>query len=199
MTAAAPRARPTPPVPAGTGHRILDAAAVDRCCWRLAHELQERRPALEAVVLCGIRSRGVPLALRLAEAVRRQGARPPQVASLDVGPYRDDRRRRLTTSPPAPAPGLDRRAVEGRVVVLVDDVLFHGRTARAALQAVHQLGRPEAVELLVLVDRGHRQLPLRATYVGRNLPTREAEHVAVRLRELDGEDGVDLLGSEPAR
>ncbi|HVA21906.1 MAG TPA: bifunctional pyr operon transcriptional regulator/uracil phosphoribosyltransferase PyrR [Candidatus Micrarchaeia archaeon] len=182
---------------ASAPHRALDAGAIDRCCWRLARELQERHPDLSWVVLAGIQRRGVPLALRLAAAVADQGAAPPPVASLDVGPFRDDRRR--ARGRPAPAVArLAHGTVDARVVVLVDDVLFHGRTVRAALQAVHALGRPRAVELCVLVDRGHRQLPLRATYVGKNLPTAESEHVAVRLREVDGVDGVDVESLWPA-
>ncbi len=196
MTAPAASLRPA----ATAGHRVLDRAAIDRVCWRLARELCERHPDPGVLVLCGIHRRGVPLARRLAELVRGQDGSRITVAALDIGPFRDDRTpvgRAPATTPAVPP--LAHAAVEGRVVVLVDDVLFHGRTVRAALQAVHAVGRPEAVELCVLVDRGHRQLPVRATYVGRNLPTRETEHVAVRLREVDGEDGVDVAPQWPSR
>jgi len=196
--AAAPRA-------ATPSHRVLDAPAIARCCWRVARELQERHPDSAGLCLCGIQRRGVPLALRIADAVRQQGGTPPAVAGIDVGPFRDDGPARRTTLGGAAGaveptvPALAAAAVEARTVVLVDDVLFHGRTVRAALEAVHALGRPALVELCVLIDRGHRHLPLRATYVGRNLPTAETEHVAVRLREVDGEDGVDIAPAWPGR
>ncbi len=169
---------------------LTGEAELGRILWRLSKELQERHPG-EELVLCGIITRGAHLARRLSRLVQEQGGPDWRAVSLDPGPYRDDR--------PRPAQGMDRPAaatrddVEGHHLVLVDDVLFHGRTARAALAALAALGRPLSVELLVLVDRGHRELPLRATYVGRNLPTSEAERVQVRLRESDGEDGISLL------
>ena len=175
---------------------MVDGAGLDRLVWRLARELQERRPAGGTAVLCGIRSRGEPLARRLRDTIARQGGGDWPAVGVDVGPYRDDAPR-----PPLAADGLlapaSRADIQDRVVVLVDDVLFHGRTARAALAALAQVGRPGAVELCVLVDRGHRELPVRATYVGKNLPTAPAEHVAVRLRETDGQDGLYLLPTWP--
>ena len=172
---------------------------LERVLWRLARELQERHPGGERVTLCGIATRGVHLAARLAGLVEAQGGGRWLAVALDTGPFRDDNPRasRADVQGDAPLPPADRAAIDQRVVVLVDDVLFHGRTARAALVALAGLGRPLAVELLVLVDRGHRELPLRATYVGRNLPTRVDERVRVRLRECDGEDSITLLREEP--
>ena len=172
---------------------------LDRILWRLARELQERHPGGDRVTLCGIATRGVHLAARLAGLVEAQGGGHWLAVSLDTGPFRDDNPRVPGAGVPgtAPLPPAGRAAIDQRVVVLVDDVLFHGRTARAALAALAGLGRPLAVELLVLVDRGHRELPLRATYVGRNLPTRVDERVRVRLRECDGEDSITLAREEP--
>ncbi|MFZ0995744.1 MAG: bifunctional pyr operon transcriptional regulator/uracil phosphoribosyltransferase PyrR [Candidatus Dormiibacterota bacterium] len=174
---------------------LLDAAELQRTLWRLSRELQERHPEGE-VVLIGILTRGAFLAARLLELIRSQGGSNWTGSVLDVGAYRDDGARNSSPGtlslPLTPATA---ESVRDRVVVLVDDVLFHGRTGRAALGALADLGRPRAVELLVVVDRGHRELPLRATYVGRNLPTSESERVLVRLREVDGRDAV-LLQSD---
>ncbi len=171
---------------------------LERVLWRLARELQERHPGGDQVTLCGIATRGVHLAARLAGLVQAQGGGQWRAVSLDTGPFRDDNPRAAGAGAQggAPLPRADRTAIDQRVVVLVDDVLFHGRTARAALVALAGLGRPLAVELLVLVDRGHRELPLRATYVGRNLPTKVDERVRVRLRECDGEDSITLVREE---
>ena len=179
--------------------RLLDAEGVARTVLRLAHEVTERHPDPAAVVLAGVRTRGVPLAQRVAAAVERLSGARPQVGELDLRAYRDDRPR--PTQPPAgswsstgaeAAPSLD-----GVPVVVCDDVLFTGRTVRAALDAIADHGRPAAVELLVLVDRGHRELPVRATYVGKNVPTAVGERVAVRLREVDGVDGAWLVEAQP--
>ncbi len=172
---------------------------LERVLWRLARELQERHPGGDQVTLCGIATRGVHLAARLAGLIGAQGGGRWLAVALDIGPFRDDTPRvpGAAVQGSAPLPAADRAAIDQRVVVLVDDVLFHGRTARAALVALAGLGRPLAVELLVLVDRGHRELPLRATYVGRNLPTRVDERVRVRLRECDGEDSITLVREEP--
>lgn len=168
-------------------HELLSAADVARTVARMAHQIIERT-APEPVVLLGIHTRGVPLAHRLAERIREFGGTVAGVGTLDVTLYRDDLRRRPTRplqTTDLPAVGLD-----DALVVLVDDVLYSGRTVRAALDAVREYGRPRAMQLAVLVDRGHRELPIRADYVGKNLPTSRAEEVAVRLAETDGSDAV---------
>ncbi|HUZ26391.1 MAG TPA: bifunctional pyr operon transcriptional regulator/uracil phosphoribosyltransferase PyrR [Streptosporangiaceae bacterium] len=173
---------------------VLGAAEIRRALTRIAHEILERTDGAADVVLLGIPTRGVPLAHRLADRLSQaehgaeHGLVP--VGSLDVTMYRDDLRLRPartlghTDVPPA--------GIDGRIVVLVDDVLYSGRTVRAALDALVDLGRPRAVQLAVLVDRGHRELPIRADYVGKNLPTSQREVVRVLLGETDGQDAVLL-------
>ncbi|MBM2827074.1 MAG: Uracil phosphoribosyltransferase [Dehalococcoidia bacterium] len=161
---------------------------------RMAHEILERNRGSDGLMIVGMHTRGVPIAHRLASLIEGfEGARPP-VGTLDIGLYRDD----LATRGIRPA--LKRTEmpedVGGKKVVLVDDVLFTGRTVRAALDAITDIGRPEAVQLAVLVDRGHRQLPIRADYVGKNLPTSLREDVMVRLLETDGEDSVSIITPE---
>jgi pyrimidine operon attenuation protein/uracil phosphoribosyltransferase len=176
---------------------ILDADNVRRALTRIAHEIVERNGGTAQMVLVGIRTRGVPLAQRLANLIERhEGVRLP-VGSLDITYYRDD----LTKL--AHAPNVKRTEgmpdVTGLTVVLVDDVLYTGRTVRAALDALTDQGRPRAVRLAVLVDRGHRELPIRADHVGKNLPTSQEEMVHVRLEETDGADEVVIhrRSSEP--
>jgi pyrimidine operon attenuation protein/uracil phosphoribosyltransferase len=176
--------------------RILDADGVRRALTRIAHEIVERNGGTEALVLVGIRSRGVPLARRLAELIEaHEGASVP-VGSLDITFYRDD----LTKIAHAP---IVKRSdalpeVGNRTVVLVDDVLFTGRTVRAALDAITDQGRPMAVRLAVLVDRGHRELPIRPDHVGKNLPTSRDEIVHVRLSETDtGTDDDEVVIARP--
>jgi len=167
--------------------QVMDADDVQRAISRIAHEILERHHGADGVVLVGIHTRGVPLAKAIADAVERfEHVRIP-VGELDIGLYRDDLRRRPT---PALARTLIPVDLTEERVILVDDVLYTGRTVRAALDAVSDLGRPEAIELAVLVDRGHRQLPIRPDYVGKNLPTSTAERVTVRLPEVDGDCGV---------
>ena len=174
--------------------KVFDADDLRRAHTRIAHEIVERNHGATDVVLIGLYTRGVAVAHRLAEAIERfEGVGVP-VGAIDVAFYRDDiGLRRIQPLGPTEVP-VD---VTGRVVVLVDDVLFTGRTARAALEAITELGRPRAVQLAVLVDRGHRELPIRADYVGKNLPTKVAEDVRVRLRGVDeGDDGIEIWGPE---
>ena len=174
---------------------VLEPAEIRRALTRIAHEILERTNGGDGVVLLGIPTRGVPLARRLAERLEQVEGRPVPAGSLDITMYRDDLRLR-----PARALGhteVPAAGVDSRIVVLVDDVLYSGRTVRAALDALGELGRPRAVQLAVLVDRGHRELPIRADYVGKNLPTSQREMVRVLLAEVDGQDAV-LLGASPA-
>ncbi|HEY8718751.1 bifunctional pyr operon transcriptional regulator/uracil phosphoribosyltransferase PyrR [Pengzhenrongella sp.] len=170
---------------------VLGAPEIARALTRIAHEILERNKGGAGVVLLGIPTRGLPLARRLAH---RLAAVEPEldalelVGSLDVTMYRDDLRRHPTRT--IGATQLPSSGIDGLVVVLVDDVLYSGRTIRAALDALSDLGRPRAVQLAALVDRGHRELPIRADYVGKNLPTSQSERVRVLLEETDGEDAV---------
>jgi pyrimidine operon attenuation protein/uracil phosphoribosyltransferase len=194
---ASPSASPSPVQPArrDLDRRTviaLDAPAVRRAVTRIAHEIVERNQGPHGLVLIGVYTRGDALARRLADAIERfEGVAVP-VGGLDVSFYRDDIGRR----PVRPAGPTDVPVdVTDRVVVLVDDVLFTGRTVRAALDALTDLGRPRAIQLVVLVDRGHRELPIRADSVGKNLPTSPADDVRVLLDEIDGRDAVEILVS----
>jgi pyrimidine operon attenuation protein / uracil phosphoribosyltransferase len=175
---------------AAAGKTVLGSEEIRRALTRIGHEILERTDGGSDVVLLGIQTRGVPLARRLAARLAdTEGVQVP-VGSLDITLYRDDLRLR-------PARTLGRTEVpysgiDGMVVVLVDDVLYSGRTVRAALDALNDIGRPRAVQLAVLVDRGHRELPIRPDYVGKNLPTAKRELVRVLLTETDGEDAVTL-------
>jgi pyrimidine operon attenuation protein/uracil phosphoribosyltransferase len=190
-TPAGPAALPGPAV-----RRVLEAPDIGRALTRIAHEVLERAKGASELVLLGIPSRGVPLAHRLAARIEAVEGSPVPVGSLDITMYRDDLRLH-------PARALERtdlppEGIEGRTVVLVDDVLYSGRTIRAALDALGDLGRPARVQLAVLVDRGHRELPIRADYVGKNLPTSTSERVHVLLEETDGEDSVTIETSSDA-
>jgi pyrimidine operon attenuation protein/uracil phosphoribosyltransferase len=171
-----------------SSREVLDASDISRALTRIAHEILERNRGADPVVLLGIPTRGVALARRISARIQAVEGQSVPTGSLDVTMYRDD----IGLKPPRglehtdiPADGID-----GKVVVLVDDVLFSGRTIRAALDALGDIGRPRAVQLAVLVDRGHRELPIRADYVGKNLPTSLVERVTVHLTEYDGEDAV---------
>ncbi|HSE54705.1 MAG: bifunctional pyr operon transcriptional regulator/uracil phosphoribosyltransferase PyrR [Nocardioidaceae bacterium] len=179
-------------VPPGSGRTVLDARDISRALTRIAHEILERNKGAEDLVLLGIPSRGVPLARRVAAKIAAVEGVDIPVGSLDVTMYRDDLRMRpaRTLLPTDIPPG----GIDGKTVVLVDDVLFSGRTIRAALDAMNDIGRPRSVRLAVLVDRGHRELPIRADFVGKNLPTSLVEKVAVRLEEFDGSDAVMISG-----
>jgi pyrimidine operon attenuation protein / uracil phosphoribosyltransferase len=174
--------------------KVFDADDLRRAHTRIAHEIVERNHGAADIVLIGLYTRGVAVARRLADAIERfEGVAVP-VGAIDVAFYRDDiGLRRVQPLGPTEVP-VD---IADRVVVLVDDVLFTGRTARAALEAVNELGRPRAVQLAVLVDRGHRELPIRADFVGKNLPTKTAEDVRVRLRGVDdGDEGIEIWGPD---
>jgi pyrimidine operon attenuation protein/uracil phosphoribosyltransferase len=175
---------------------VLDDADIGRAIRRIAHEIVERARGSEDLVLLGIPTRGVALAHRIADAVDAIEGTSVPVGSLDITLYRDDLRLRParalepTSIPP--------EGIDGRVVVLVDDVLYSGRTVRAALDALNDIGRPAAVRLAVLVDRGHRELPIRPDHVGKNLPTSQGEQVRVELAEVDGVDRVTITGDPTA-
>jgi len=169
---------------------LMDAARMGRTLSRIAHEILERHPRVSGLALVGVRSRGVPLAHRLARVIEEAAGTAPPVGALDITLYRDD----FTTLAPQPITrGTDIIfSIDGRTVVLVDDVLFTGRTVRAALDQLIDFGRPARIELAVLVDRGHRELPIRADYVGRTLSTSRSEAVNVLVREQDGRDEIVL-------
>jgi len=167
---------------------VLDEQGIDRALTRIAHEILEKTQGTEGLALVGIRTRGVSLAQRIAEKIRGIEAVTPPVGALDITLYRDDLGL-LDEQPLVKATEIP-FSIKGKTVVLVDDVLFTGRTIRAALDALIDLGRPRMIQLAVLVDRGHRELPIRPDYVGKNLPTSRRESVAVLLKEHDGEDRV---------
>ncbi|MGD7707915.1 bifunctional pyr operon transcriptional regulator/uracil phosphoribosyltransferase PyrR [Microlunatus sp. Y2014] len=177
-----------------SGRVVLDDADVGRALTRMAHEILEADHGAESLLLLGIPTRGVPLAHRLGEVISRVEGRPVPVGTLDITMYRDDLRSQPTRPVGRTVLPVD---VDDATVVLVDDVLFSGRTIRAALDALGDLGRPRAVRLAVLVDRGHRQLPIRADHVGKNLPTAATEQVRVRLAETDQITEVRILPPAP--
>ncbi|MBM0278174.1 bifunctional pyr operon transcriptional regulator/uracil phosphoribosyltransferase PyrR [Micromonospora tarensis] len=186
-----PAARPSPPRQPSV-KVILASADVQRVVDRIAHQILEKTQGAADTVLLGIPTRGTPLARRLAERISTFEDVVVPVGVLDITLYRDDLRRHATRAvgpTELPSGGID-----GKRVILVDDVLFSGRTVRAALDALNDVGRPASVQLAVLVDRGHRELPIRADYVGKNIPTSLAESVKVTLAEVDGVDEVKLYG-----
>ncbi|MCH8206042.1 MAG: bifunctional pyr operon transcriptional regulator/uracil phosphoribosyltransferase PyrR [Chloroflexi bacterium] len=169
---------------------VLDAEAIRRALTRIAHEILERNGGVEGVVLIGLHTRGFPLAQRLAASIEEFEGKETAVGALDIGLYRDD--------VSGGARPMMRRTdipvnIEGQRVVLVDDVLYTGRSIRAAMDALTDFGRPREIQLAILVDRGHRELPIRADYVGKNMPTSVDEEVVVRMAEIDGEDEVVLV------
>lgn len=173
---------------------LLDEDGIRRALTRIAHEIVEKNKGVENLVLVGIRTRGVPLAERIAAEIERiEGVRPP-VGTLDITLYRDD----LSLLSYQPAVRATEMPVDihDKTVVLIDDVLFTGRTIRAALDALIDMGRPHIIQLAVLVDRGHRELPIRADYVGKNVPTSAREVVSVQIQELDGAEQVKLQERE---
>jgi pyrimidine operon attenuation protein/uracil phosphoribosyltransferase len=171
---------------------VVSGDDLRRALKRMAHEIIERNGDGFDVVLAGIPTRGVPLASRLAAILNAWGRGRAEVLELRTDGHRDDREP-PGALPPAGFPSPSAPDVTGRVVILVDDVIFHGRTARAALDALTELGRPSAVQLAVMVDRGHRELPIRADYVGKNIPTHLSDRVRVLLQEVDGVDSVFVV------
>jgi pyrimidine operon attenuation protein / uracil phosphoribosyltransferase len=173
-----------------SGRRIMEAEDVRRATVRISHEIVEKQAGTEGLVLVGIQRRGVPLAHRVADAIREHEGVTVPVGALDITFYRDD------LSLVAQQPLVKGTAIpfdlNGSTVILVDDVLYTGRTIRAAMDALIDFGRPQAIRLAVLVDRGHRELPIRADHVGKNVPTSREEIVRVTLEETDGEDGVEI-------
>src|SRR5919202_3151074 len=185
------------PAPASAEKVLLDAEALRRTLTRIAHEIIEGNPDLARVALVGIQTRGVPLAQRLRRLIEERAGEAPATGSVDITFYRDDVFARGGGAPLHPQPVVRSTslefALEGRTVVLVDDVLYTGRTIRAAIEALFDHGRPERIQLAVLVDRGHRELPIRPDYVGKNLPTSRRERIQVELLEVDEVDQIVLI------
>lgn len=170
---------------------LLDAISVERALLRVAHQITEKNSDMSAVCLIGIKTRGVPLAERLAVCIGQITGTKPQVGMLDISLYRDDLTK-VAEAPVVREPQIP-FSVEGKTVVLCDDVIYTGRTIRAAMDAVMDAGRPARIQLFELIDRGHRELPIRPDFVGKNVPTSQAEVITVRLDETDGETCVKLL------
>ena len=180
-----------------TGRRIMTADEIRRATIRLSHEIVEKQAGTQGLLLIGIQRRGVPLARRIAAAIAENESVDIAVGALDITFYRDDLS--LVAQQPV-VKGTDLPfGIDGRTIVLVDDVLYTGRTIRAAMDALVDFGRPEAIRLAVLVDRGHRELPIRADHVGKNVPTSREEIVRVHLEEIDDEDGVEIERVAPSR
>lgn len=175
----------------------MDEEGVRRALVRIAHEIVERNKGVKDLVLVGIHRRGVWLAQRLGKLISEIEKKGVPVGTLDITLYRDD----LTQLSPQPVVRDTNLpfSVEGKKVILVDDVLFTGRTVRAAIDALLDFGRPKNIQLAVLIDRGHRELPIRPDYVGKNLPTSLSEIVEVRVKEVDGEEGVEIIKGQDAR
>ncbi len=169
---------------------ILDESAIKRSITRIAHEILEKNKGVEDLVLVGIKTRGYPLAERLAKRIEEIEGEKLEVFSLDVTLYRDDLTEIKNKEPLNKKFEAD---IDNKIVVLVDDVIYTGRTTRAAMDAISSNGRPARIQLAVLVDRGHRELPIRADYIGKNVPTSKNENVKVRLKEVDGEDRINIV------
>jgi pyrimidine operon attenuation protein/uracil phosphoribosyltransferase len=177
---------------------VMDADRISRALTRIAHEIVERNRGVDDLALIGVRSRGVPLARRIAQALRAISSHDVPTGALDITLYRDDLMRQQVGPQPLVRKTEIPFSIDSRIIILVDDVLYTGRTTRAALDALIDFGRPRAIQLVVLVDRGHRELPIKADYVGKNIPTSLQESVQVRLQELDGvaDDEVSIERAE---
>jgi pyrimidine operon attenuation protein / uracil phosphoribosyltransferase len=174
---------------------VLDAARISRSLARIAHEILERNHAIDELALVGIRTRGVPLARRLAQIIRDINQHEVATGALDITLYRDDLMRTAVGAQPQIRRTEIPFSIDDKRILLVDDVLYTGRTIRAALDALIEFGRPKTIQLVVLVDRGHRELPIKADYVGKNVPTSLSQSVQVHLAEIDGRDEVEILES----
>lgn len=171
---------------------ILDEQAMARAITRIAHEIIERNKGIDDIILVGIKTRGAFIAKRLAEKIERIEGKPVKTGELDITLYRDDLSLKNKNKEPLVQQVDIEHNIEGRKVVLVDDVLYTGRTVRAAMDAVMDLGRPAQIQLAVLIDRGHRELPIRSDYVGKNIPTSSNERIVVQMNESDGKDRVAI-------
>jgi len=174
---------------------VLDADRISRSLTRIAHEILERNRGVDELALVGIRTRGVPLARRLAKIIRDVSRHDVATGALDITLYRDDLMRTAVGAQPLIRKTEIPFSIDDKRILLVDDVLYTGRTIRAALDALIEFGRPKAIQLIVLVDRGHRELPIKADYVGKNIPTSLSQSVQVRLSEIDGRDEVEIQES----
>jgi pyrimidine operon attenuation protein/uracil phosphoribosyltransferase len=174
---------------------VLDADRIGRSLVRIAHEILERNRGVDDLAFVGIRTRGVPLARRLAHTIRDINKHDVPTGALDITLYRDDLMRTAVGAQPVIKRTEIPFSIDDKNILLVDDVLYTGRTIRAALDALIEFGRPRTIQLVVLVDRGHRELPIKADYVGKNIPTSPTQSVQVRLLEIDGRDEVEILGS----
>ena len=171
--------------------KIMDEKAIGRAITRISHEIIERNKGIENVVLIGIKTRGVPVASRIADKIETIEGQRVQIGEMDITLYRDDLSKKQI-DPVVNSTKID-FDITDKTVILVDDVLYTGRTVRSALNALMDVGRPKAIQLAILVDRGHRELPIRADYVGKNVPTSRTEIISVKLSECDSEDSVSIV------
>ena len=170
--------------------KIMDDKAIGRAITRISHEIIERNKGIEDVVLVGIKTRGVPIADRIGKKIQQIEGASVNTGEVDITLYRDDLKK-IDVDPVINGSNVQ-FSIDDKIVILVDDVLYTGRTVRSALDAIIDIGRPKAIQLAVLVDRGHRELPIRADYVGKNVPTSKGEIISVKLSEIDGEDSVTI-------